>query len=78
MAEKKFTHKGETYWVTLDPAIHSITNEGGFIAYVSNKEPEGLYFGALVKNEDGKAIFFLDEFTAFTNAQAIAKSQLGE
>ena len=73
---KEVEYKGTKYWVTIDPAMHVVTKEGGFIAYVSDTKPEGLLLGAAVKNPEGKAIFFGDELTALTNANAIKQSEI--
>ena len=71
---KQFEYKGEIYWVTIEPAIHDTTKQTGFIAYVSDKMPGSLLYGSAVKDHEGKTIFFGDEFSALTNANAIKQS----
>jgi hypothetical protein len=74
MTTKEVEHKGDKYWITIEPAVHSTTKETGFIAYVSNEPPKALFIGNSVKDNEGRTMFFGDELTALTNARAVLES----
>lgn len=74
MIPREVEHKGVKYWIIIEPAIHDTTKETGYIAYVNNNPPGSLLVGRLVKDHEGKTIFFGDELTALTNARAILES----
>jgi hypothetical protein len=74
--EKQFEYNGHKYWVILEPAINTISGAGGFIAYVNDEKPGAIFYGASVKDPQGRAMFFRDEFTAFANANAVKQSEL--
>lgn len=75
MTTKTFEHNGKKYWVVIEPAIVKGTNVTVYLAYVNNKEPGGVLYGSIVKDGNGKPMLFGDELTAFTNAQAITKTE---
>lgn len=74
--EKQFEHHGHTYWITLDPAIHPVTSEAGFAAFVSDKKPDALFWGTIAKHPNGEPMIFADQLTAFTMANDIKKSEI--
>lgn len=74
--EKEFDYKGQTYWVKLDNAIHPVTQEACLNAYINDEKPGGLLFGELVKDEEGKPMFFGDQLAAYTNANAVKQSMI--
>ena len=74
--EKEYQYKGHKYWIKVDAAIHTETQESGFVAYVSDQKPGGLLYGAAVKDPDGKVQFFTTELSALTNANAVKQSEL--
>jgi len=73
---RKFEHNGHEYWVTVEPAIHEVTKETFFIAYVNDKEPGGLLYGLLVRNEKGEVMTFANELSALTNANNIKQGYI--
>ena len=74
---KTYKYKEYNYWVTVDPTIHETTGQTYFIAYVSDQEPSGLFYGASVKGPDGKILLFETELSALTNANLVKQSELG-
>lgn len=75
--EKQYEYNGYTYWVTIEPAIHQTTGQMGFIAYVSDEKPGGLFYGTTLKDPLGRTMFFETEFAALTNANVVKQSELG-
>ena len=73
---KDYEHKGNQYWITVEPALNTLTSKTNFIAYVSDSEPNGLLFGVVVKNPDQSVMEFESELAAFTNANAIKQSEI--
>jgi hypothetical protein len=73
---KQYEYKGHKYWITVEPAIHDQTKETGFIAYVSDQKPDGLLYGATVKDPNGGIHFFTTKLSALTNANAVKRSEL--
>jgi hypothetical protein len=73
---KDYIVKGHQYWVTVLPAIHQITKETVFIAYVSDEQPTGVFYGLPARDHFGKIMLFLDEISALMNAQTIKNSEL--
>ncbi len=47
---KQIIHKDISYWITIDEAIHGLSNEHGYIAYVmeTHEEPGAFLFGKAV------------------------------
>ncbi len=76
--EKEYEHNGHKYWVKIEPAVHSETNEAGFVAYVNDEKPGGIFYGTPVRDHEGRVIFFRDQLTAVTNANAVKQSELGK
>ena len=76
--EREYEYNGHKYWVKIEPAIHDISKEGGFIAYVSDQKPGGLLYGAAVRDHEGKVMFFTTQLSALTNANAIKQSELNQ
>ena len=74
--EREFRHNGHTYWVKTEPAIHQVTGQTGFVAYVSNDRPGGLYYGEPVRDQYGRVMFFENENSDLTNANAVKQSEL--
>ena len=74
--EREFSHKGHNYWIKIDPAIHELTGQTGFIAYVNNEKPGYLLYGEAVRNRNGQIMFFENELCALTNANAIKQSEI--
>jgi hypothetical protein len=73
---RRYEHNGHQYWVTVEPAIHQGTNETGYIAYVSDNEPGGLFYGLSVRDHNGRTIFFTETNAAFINANAVKQGEL--
>lgn len=74
--EKEYEYNGYKYWIKVEPAIHSITKETGYIAYVSDEKPGALLWGSSVKDHDDKVMFFTTQTSALINANAIKQSEL--
>jgi hypothetical protein len=74
--EREFNHKGHTYWVKVEPAISQTTGQTGFIAYVNNDRPGYLLYGEAVRDHNMRVIFFEDELSALTNANAVKQSEI--
>jgi hypothetical protein len=74
--ERRYEHNGRAYWVKVDPAIHQVTGETGFVAYVNDEQPGGLLYGTPVRDPQGNVMFFANELSAFTNANAVKQSEL--
>jgi len=64
------------YWVTVEPAIHDVTKETIYIAYVSDSPPGGLFYGEIVRDHEGRVMLFGNENIALTNAKAVKESYL--
>jgi len=75
MAER-FEHNGQAFWVTVTAAIKPETNEGAYVAFVRDEEPDGLLYGKQVTKPDGKPFFFDDINTALIYAQDIKQSEI--
>jgi hypothetical protein len=58
MAEK-FEHNGQEYWVTVTTAIKPETNEGAYVAFVKDHEPDGLIYGKQVNQPNGEPMFLM-------------------
>lgn len=76
MATRKYDYNGYNYWITTEPAINQLTKEIGIIAYINNEPPGGLLYGALVRDEKGRVIFFENEFVAFTYVNDLKQNEL--
>lgn len=67
------THKGHTYWITIQPTL--VGREKLYVAYVSKDiEATKEFFGDPARDHNGDVIAFKDGLTALTNAVAIIQS----
>ncbi len=74
---KDYEYYGHKYWVMVEPAIHDVTKETGYIAYVNDQPPGALLYGTAVKDPEGRVQFFKTELSALTNANLVKQSELG-
>jgi len=74
--EREHDYKGHHYWVKIDAAIHELTGQTGFIAYVNNEKPGYLVYGEAVRDSSGRIMFCETEFSALTNANAVKQSEI--
>jgi len=72
----KFEHSGQEYWVTVTAAIDPDTNEGTYVAFVADREPDGMIYGKQVNQPNGKPMFFANKFSALTNASAVKQAEI--
>jgi hypothetical protein len=73
---KDYEYKGHKYWITVEPAIHALTEETVFIPFVSDNPPGGLLYGSLIRDPKGNVMIFDNEFAALTNANAVKQGEL--
>ena len=74
--EREYNHKGHTYWVKVEPATSQTTGQTGFIAFVNKERPGYLIYGEAVRDHNGHVMFFDDELSALTNANAVKQSEI--
>lgn len=73
---ERFEYNGQEYWVTVTAAIKPETNEGTYVAFVSDIQPDGLIYGKQVNNPNGQPEFFNDVNTALIHAQDIKQAEI--
>ncbi len=72
----KYEHKGHAYWVTVEKTLLTTTNQQVYVAYVSDNEPGGLFYGTTTKGPDGRTLTYESELAAKTDANHIKQSEI--
>lgn len=70
---KEVVYNNRKYWINIKSAVHKISHEKGFVAYVSEQK-DNWDDRTGVRDGQGELLFFGDQHTAFVNARAILES----
>jgi len=67
-----FEHKGHTYYISIEPAIHEQTKETVYISYISKDiKPKGLLLGIPIRKDLKEITIFGDPYTALLNTKIL-------
>lgn len=56
--EKEIHYKNSKYWVKIEGVIILSSGLSGYIVYINNEKPGGLYYGETIKDEQKRTIVF--------------------